>query len=57
MPRRFENHDATARDDGGVKDRGVNVDRQALDEGPGEKRSRQRHDADQERKAEPTNTP
>jgi hypothetical protein len=35
----------------------VNVDRQALDEGPGEKRSRQRHDADQERKAEPTNTP
>ena len=45
------NHDHAAGDHGDIEDRGVNMHRHALDEGPGEKRAGQRDRADQSAKA------
>lgn len=39
MPHGRKNHDRSARDHGDIEDRGVNVDRHALDEGSREERS------------------
>ena len=49
---RARDHHHPARDHGDIEDRGVDMNRHALDEGPGEEGSGQRDRADQERKGE-----